>query len=472
MQKRLRKLLHPEAVKQFEKYIEQLISDVSFSCSPYPIYKEGEHIEDEWDCSFGYSVSILDKIANLLPSAGYLDRDILPLVFSEVLQSMFDKHNVIPERISEFSDWNDLYLKDFVDSTFRADVKQTLCEYFYNLPFKYDVLIPLPHVDLPKTTSYRISEELELIKINIDLMSTDSPLIWKKIRDGEILESIAGEDDRRGQRLSKHRVYLLVRTEGTSFCHSIKYVFQNAIEQLRILVGALFALDILNQSEILRIFDSPYNLWGNCLITPAFDNSEFPRAQSQALWKNLPVTEWDFICDLILNHSLMGPSPLERELIERGKKRYTPEQQAKRLELLLKPVKKVFNTDCSIEHMGEVRRVRNALNWYFNGLIEERESFSFILFTVSIETLLGDPNQEKDITERLADRCSYLLGSNAPERKEIKKKFAEAYNIRSRIVHQGKVTLDEKDKVHYSNIKWLSQKVLAKEINALPELHV
>ncbi len=51
----------------------------------------------------------------------------------------------------------------------------------------------------------------------------------------------------------------------------------------------------------------------------------------------------------------------------------------------------------------------------------------------------GRGTGEEPLTATLADRCAFLLGKNARQRKEIRDNFRNTYRIRSKLVH-GRAT--------------------------------
>jgi hypothetical protein len=392
---------------------------------------------------------------------------------------MFQKHDVIKRKLEQYFDGIDsdeyvlsdrtLIIKDYLDDKFRVSVKHAMCKYFYSLPFDYVVLFPLPYVALPTSGPIKISEEIELIKIAKDFKISYTPPSWSKLfKDG--LFNPPKSDEMVWVFPKPQKAYVLVKVQGASVYASINKMCKYATRQFKILVAAMYSLNIIGENDS-SVRD--FNIRGvldSCLVTPVTKPRKMLHDEDESAWIKLSPLDWDFIRKLDLNDQLIEPSSFEKEAMERLKKADTAEEQLKRFERILRPVRKVLIAGCPDEQMTEIERVKRALLWFFNGLIAEDESFSFIQLTIAVEALLGVPKGSAAMTERIADRLTFLIAEDAIERRRIKKNFQDAYEIRSKIVHEGKASLDKEDKVHYYNLKFYTQKALAKEIEALPDL--
>jgi hypothetical protein len=466
MRKSFREALHPEAINKFEEYLEILIAEAILTWDFEPVLIDGEWV-NECIHQFSFPDTTMNNIENLLRPVKFLDREDIRSICDGILDQMFWKYGVIKEKFSDeqwevYSDENGPQrVKDCVDEKFLLSAKEAMCKYFCSLPIEYIVLFPLPYVKLPTSESIKISDTIELFKIERKLNIGDSPPCWSKLLEDGLLEPPEREcDDKIFVIVQSYKTYVLIKVQGASLNTSINEMFQDAMRQFKVLIAALYVSGIIQESEGIERDWYPYGVLDSSLLTPVSEPLKLLRYQEESDWIKLPPAEWDFMRALILNDSLMEPTPFEKEV-------NSSDAKLKRLEQLLMPIRKAFVTDGPVEQMKEVERVRNALEWFLNGLIEKRNSFSFIQLTIAAESLLGDPKSHYDITDRLSDRCAYLIGENALERREIKKNFRDAYDIRSRILHEGKVSFDKNDKVHYSNMKWFLQKALAKEINVL-----
>ncbi|WP_250633507.1 HEPN domain-containing protein [Pinirhizobacter soli] len=103
--------------------------------------------------------------------------------------------------------------------------------------------------------------------------------------------------------------------------------------------------------------------------------------------------------------------------------------------------------------------------WLFDSYATDDPLLSFISASVVSEILLGDKltSEKTGVTDLLANRCAYLISESHSERQKALKDFKEIYDVRSRIVHQGKRTLsgDERDKLH--TLRWMCARIIQEE---------
>ena len=79
--------------------------------------------------------------------------------------------------------------------------------------------------------------------------------------------------------------------------------------------------------------------------------------------------------------------------------------------------------------------------------------------------LANDNNDHSQLRYRLALRGAKYIGNNMVERKEIFKKFRDAYDLTSAVVHRGKVS-DKHDQKLLDEIAGFAKQTLIKEINS------
>lgn len=110
--------------------------------------------------------------------------------------------------------------------------------------------------------------------------------------------------------------------------------------------------------------------------------------------------------------------------------------------------KALYITDLLIkDKTREGERIKAAIDWFMQSEITDDATMSFLQVCMGLESVFGDDDYEGGLTNILADRCSYLIGKNMAERKEIKIQFKEIYRLRSKIVHgvKGYLSLKEMD---------------------------
>ncbi|MDP2965894.1 MAG: HEPN domain-containing protein [Pelolinea sp.] len=82
-------------------------------------------------------------------------------------------------------------------------------------------------------------------------------------------------------------------------------------------------------------------------------------------------------------------------------------------------------------------KIISALQWAGKAAIESSKEKSFLLYAISLESLVLLENDHDELTYRLRTRCAHLLGINIENRKKVSEKIDDLYKIRSKIVHSG-----------------------------------
>ena len=95
---------------------------------------------------------------------------------------------------------------------------------------------------------------------------------------------------------------------------------------------------------------------------------------------------------------------------------------------------------------------------------------SLINYTISIESLLGEPpGSDVRLTESLSLKCGYWLGKNFQEKEQIKRHFKKIYRVRSEIVHSGETILKAKHKSMLYELERLTTHLIAESIKTSME---
>ena len=86
-----------------------------------------------------------------------------------------------------------------------------------------------------------------------------------------------------------------------------------------------------------------------------------------------------------------------------------------------------------------------------------------------MEILLGEKaiSDIIGLGELLRNRCAYLIGDSHKQREDILRNFKDIYDVRSKIVHRGKATLNIYERVLFSKLQWMCRRVIQKEIELL-----
>jgi hypothetical protein len=96
------------------------------------------------------------------------------------------------------------------------------------------------------------------------------------------------------------------------------------------------------------------------------------------------------------------------------------------------------------------KNLLTSIDFYGNGMNEYTFRNRFVSFMISLESLLL---VEREVRAVLAERAAMILGISSDGRKRIDKRISDLYEIRSKIVHEGK------DEVTLNDIRSLSSTV-------------
>lgn len=82
-------------------------------------------------------------------------------------------------------------------------------------------------------------------------------------------------------------------------------------------------------------------------------------------------------------------------------------------------------------------RVVNALAWAGRATVEPRRDQAFLLYAISLESLLTKPGARAGVTDRLRLRVAHLIGREPATRQRVMALMSTLYDIRSALVHSG-----------------------------------
>lgn len=105
--------------------------------------------------------------------------------------------------------------------------------------------------------------------------------------------------------------------------------------------------------------------------------------------------------------------------------------------------------DSAGQKAGIQTRISRAIKWFSYAVAAHEIDQKFVGYAVALESLLTDsakpdPTQSwGSITQKLAERCAFLLSDDRQKRKEIEKEIKELYGMRSQIVHGGSSVSEE-----------------------------
>ena len=101
--------------------------------------------------------------------------------------------------------------------------------------------------------------------------------------------------------------------------------------------------------------------------------------------------------------------------------------------------------------------ILSSLQWAGRASIETRREEAFMLFCIALEALLIRRQKLSELTQTFALRGAHLLVKDAARRSEAFEDLKHLYDVRSKIVHSGRNSVNQAD---LSKIRWLSKTAL------------
>lgn len=97
---------------------------------------------------------------------------------------------------------------------------------------------------------------------------------------------------------------------------------------------------------------------------------------------------------------------------------------------------------------NDVKDIFSAMEWSFDANCASDQTMSFLNVCFGLESILGDDADQGGLTEKMADRCSFIAATAREDRKDIRENFKKIYKIRCKIVHGRKKYLSD-DEAHF-----------------------
>lgn len=111
--------------------------------------------------------------------------------------------------------------------------------------------------------------------------------------------------------------------------------------------------------------------------------------------------------------------------------------------------------------------LRSAFEWAFDAAADDEAIGGCIKTCIALEAALGEDSEERGITERIADRVGYLIGTNPENRKELRDHMRNFYKLRSNLVHGKQSIINPSDHIVESTGRTILKMVLSKEMAAI-----
>jgi hypothetical protein len=320
-------------------------------------------------------------------------------------------------------------LADFLPLSKLEVIAQNILDALVNMR-EYTAFLLLPNIDI-SSDFLEINQTFSLIRVTEDLLDNyPLPKEW---------EDFSWE---------KNKIYLSVKEPGFVGGLEPSLTVYSLLNKLKIFIGLALIQSIFKAKETSWGYFSvakqatPINLG----IFGPFDEDGFffPFKRPHKLSESFT----NLIGDLVLTDEATKPS---HDLQRLGSAQEYLEDK------FTIGLKGILQAEDSF-----AERIKTASEWYFESLCTENDTFKIIQMTTAIEALLGEGKEQ--VTERLADRCSFLLGESQQERLDIRTDFLEIYDIRSKTIHRGKIMLSEKEYAYLIKLREILENAIRKEI--------
>lgn len=115
-----------------------------------------------------------------------------------------------------------------------------------------------------------------------------------------------------------------------------------------------------------------------------------------------------------------------------------------KLNALVEGVRLAKDFFAKTEH-ADFESISSAIEWYEDSVFSDNQTFSYLAACIGMEALLGEREHLNEMTNRLCDRYSFLMGKGSSERKQLWGQYHEILDIRGKLVHAKKRRLDRAD---------------------------
>ncbi len=91
------------------------------------------------------------------------------------------------------------------------------------------------------------------------------------------------------------------------------------------------------------------------------------------------------------------------------------------------------------------KRILSAVQWAGRATVDVRNEEAFLLYMISLESLVLGGKNAAELTFRLRLRASHLIGRTLQSRKIVRDRLKDLYATRSNIVHSGRFFVTERE---------------------------
>lgn len=393
----------------------------------------------------------LEKLDKILPQSGPIHKNLKKYIGDAPL-STFIGETISGELVETFECDSKIKGVSLISMTNYNDPKAValrLIEEFNSLPFNY-----LVSFEFPPPLGERLREKIEkpfqlssTMKIILPdgqydqtyPLNTGKKRIDRELFDSYwVLENLGGRETKKWNRKA---VYLQIDVRGFVGKYSLMPPIAEVIATVKSIFGLSIALDFMSVKRkhlvrprvrhliIHRQINDQWRIFKTQKLPMDFaevlDNVEISENNGQKVdGKNTQLNQ-----TLLFFLQLLFSSPAERN-----------------------------------------ERLLKANQWFMDSYMGSNELLAFVQTMIVMEVLLGGKESQKiGIGELLSSRCGYLIGKNHEDRDQVIEIVKDIYDVRSNIVHRGKNTLSTNEKELFYKLRWLSSRIILKEMMLLSE---
>ena len=413
----MNKLLHMNAKEVLKKHLEKLLSNCKINngivCFDDSTYKD------------------IDKYIKELKKhkkAWMRDIDLYRLLRKHISEYLSERN----EKTREISG----NLKDIIGKKETESICGTIISFIESIPREYFLFFELPSAQKIGVNEISLTDSISFVEKNYPYIITNLEEAYFNMLKKENM-----------------RMYVRIKVDG----YADGTLESNAIKKAYSKFKQVFLLaklsGIIKRKPGLHLrFTTPQNHVIN-VTEPDTEQYAFP----------LPKIVSDYISKMGIDENILKPTEFE-VLFETFENAETPTlvDKIKILKNRLQYPIKLLRTSDSDE---STEPIKTAIEWAFDSLTNDNDTFAFIQACIGLESILGDEDSKENITKTLADRCAYLLGNSISKRKDIREKFKDLYEVRSKLVHGRKASLDDEQRSLLKFAQNILDQIIWKEIS-------
>lgn len=345
--------------------------------------------------------------------------------WGKVLDSMYDLYQIFDMELKAIrqhipNNYEGL-LADVNGGQLASHVVEAVKNFLNSFPRSYYFCIELPRVSPFGLPEIKLAQDLSLV-------DTSSGYDEERLKAGTGLLPATTMDGK----LKRDAVYLRISVNGfgsyladsqanslgiSRFKHFVFMGLETGELRKRTLA------DFLNPTSADRVFNLPHAVIYNPNVPDEAYDAELP-SDIADIAKSIKIDESNL---LFLDFS-KGKTVLDGEY-------RPPENPDENVQAVKHALARTMKFMQLPEDNTDVINVKAAMEWYVDADQTSNETIAYIQRCIGLETLLGDQENKDRVTDKLADRYSYLLGNTISERKSLKNDFLDVYGKRSGIVH-------------------------------------